>query len=273
MKDNSPSFSIIIPNYRDIRISRCIQSIARQTYKNYELIVVDGQSDSRDVYDIYRNSKIDKLIVEQDHGIFDAINKGVLLSQGDIILLVGSDDYLLEDSLLESVSRQFEVRPELDIVGVQCIFVNGDGKIVREWRYDRISTRRILSGDLPPHFSLFIRKKIYDEVGLFKQDGKNSLAEDSIWLVRMARMHSSLRTAVIQNCHIVMETGGTSTRSFRNIIIQNHKLYRYLRKENVRWPIVFVARKLLIKVTQVRLISKRVQYASDRFVRDHVAGN
>jgi len=97
------------------------------------------------------------------------------------------------------------------------------------------------------------------------------LAEDSIWLVRMAYGHMNLTTTVIHNCHTVMEIGGTSNKSIKNIILQNYKLYLYLRRSHIKYPAIFIIRKLLSKLFQLRLNTRSSDCYTSPFVGHDIA--
>ena len=91
-------------------IERCIKSVIKQKYKNIEYIVVDGNSSdgTKQIINKYK-SKIDFYVSENDLGIWDAMNKGISLSTGDIIGFLNSDDFYYENAL-EIVSDYFEKR-------------------------------------------------------------------------------------------------------------------------------------------------------------------
>ena len=86
-------------------IEETIKSILNQKYKNIEYLVIDGGStdNTLKILKEYEN-KIDYIISENDHGLYDAINKGLILSKGDLIGVVNSDDILMPDALNYLVS-------------------------------------------------------------------------------------------------------------------------------------------------------------------------
>ena len=96
-------------------IERCIKSVIKQKYKNIEYIVVDGNSSdgTKQIINKYK-SKIDFYVSENDLGIWDAMNKGISLSTGDIIGFLNSDDFYYENAL-EIVSDYFE-KKEIDFL-------------------------------------------------------------------------------------------------------------------------------------------------------------
>ncbi|MFT5435588.1 MAG: glycosyltransferase involved in cell wall biosynthesis, partial [Ulvibacter sp.] len=74
-------------------INKTFQSVALQTYKNIEYIVVDGNSKDATVPIIKKNeSLITKWVSEPDKGLYDAMNKGIQLATGDLVGILNSDD-------------------------------------------------------------------------------------------------------------------------------------------------------------------------------------
>lgn len=104
-----------------------IQSVMDQTYKNREHIIIDGNSTDGtvDIIRKYENS-IDYWISEPDVGIAEAMNKGIDQATGDYVLFLNSDDYLIDNTALEKVSRYLV--DTLDIYIFKVLFLYNDGK-------------------------------------------------------------------------------------------------------------------------------------------------
>ena len=81
-------------------IEKCIKSVLNQNYKNIQYIIIDGNStdNTRKIIDKYKN-KISLIISEDDNGIWDAMNKGIKLAEGEILGFVNADDIYYENSL------------------------------------------------------------------------------------------------------------------------------------------------------------------------------
>ena len=97
--------SVVIPNYNDPRIENTLRSISNQTSNSYELIIVEAciaNNLTKPVYEKYKKY-ISKIIIEEDNGLFFGINKGLRLAQGELILIIGSDDYLSYNDIFEKV--------------------------------------------------------------------------------------------------------------------------------------------------------------------------
>ena len=85
-----------------------IDSVSNQSYKNIEHIIVDGKSTDSTLDIIKRNQKkVSKWISEKDNGIYDAMNKGIELSTGDIIGFLNSDDIYFNDCVVENIVKEF----------------------------------------------------------------------------------------------------------------------------------------------------------------------
>lgn len=99
--DNYPLISIIVPVYKvEKYLKKCIDSILNQTYKNYELILVDdGSPDCCPIICDNYAEKNDRVIVihKQNGGLSDARNTGIAIAKGDFICFIDSDDYVSED--------------------------------------------------------------------------------------------------------------------------------------------------------------------------------
>jgi glycosyltransferase involved in cell wall biosynthesis len=107
---SSPLISIITVLYNAAdTIENTIKSIANQSYPHIEYIVIDGGSNdgSHAILDRYKN-RIDKVIIEKDEGIYDAMNKGLQHANGDWVYFLGADDLLATPTMIEELVKKFE---------------------------------------------------------------------------------------------------------------------------------------------------------------------
>jgi glycosyltransferase len=242
--------SVVIPNFNDLRIKRTLTSIYSQTYKNFETIVVDGLSNNKPILDIYHNYDIDILIHEKDNGIFDALNKGVNKATGDLLYLMGADDVLSDETVFEKVNQAFITDRQLDGVCIGCEFVNANGQVIRKWHPRTVSSKKILLGIYPPHFSLFLKKELYWLVGRFEYESTKNIATDTVWLLDLALKKPDLDIQVISDVHLKMEYGGASTGSINRIIKQFIIVHRYAKQKKLPFWFMHSFIKTLSKVFQ-----------------------
>jgi len=104
----------VVKNAED-KLEDCIKSVLNQNYTNLEYIIIDGNSSdgTNEIINKYKNN-ISKIIREKDDGIWDAMNKGVMSANGDIIGFLNSDDYYF-DNVLETVNKYFS-KNEIDFL-------------------------------------------------------------------------------------------------------------------------------------------------------------
>ena len=100
-KKNLPLISVITVALNSKKfLQQSINSVLNQSYKNYELIIIDGKSTDGTLEILKKkNLKIDYWISEKDKGIYDAMNKGIKLSRGSIIAILNSDDIFYKHAL------------------------------------------------------------------------------------------------------------------------------------------------------------------------------
>lgn len=126
--------SIITAVFNGVQtIEDCIKSVAGQTYSNREHIIIDGGSTdgTLGIIEKYRG-KIVKLISEPDNGIYDAMNKGIKIASGDIVGILNSDDFYVDNNVVSTVAKEFETR-NVDSVFADLVFITREEpqKIVR----------------------------------------------------------------------------------------------------------------------------------------------
>ncbi|MFA5856445.1 MAG: glycosyltransferase family 2 protein [Candidatus Pacearchaeota archaeon] len=105
---NLPKISIIIVVLNGGKtIEKAIKSVINQSYKNIELIIIDGVSTDNTLNIINKYKKyVNHFISEPDKGIYDAMNKGIKVSSGDYLYFLGVDDYLYNKKVLEYFAKK-----------------------------------------------------------------------------------------------------------------------------------------------------------------------
>jgi glycosyltransferase involved in cell wall biosynthesis len=164
----NPFFSIIIPTYNsDKTLGRCLDSILEQRFSNFEIIVVDGLSCDRTIEIAKKdNDPRIKVFSEKDQGVYDAMNKGIDLAQGDWLLFLGSDDQLFDDLVLKDAHTcLIKTNAELVYGNIQMFGDNSlgnDGDI-----YDgEFSLCKLFSKNIC-HQSIFYSKKVFSKIGYY----------------------------------------------------------------------------------------------------------
>jgi glycosyltransferase involved in cell wall biosynthesis len=159
---NTPTLSVITPALNSEEfIEDAILSVSRQQDVAVEHIVIDGASTDSTMAIVKRHGEV-KWISECDRGQSDAINKGFLSATGDLVGWLNADDYYLPGGL-DAMARAAQAHPEADVIYGDCVFVDGEGKIVRS-KVEHAFDRSILLyfGCYIPSTTTFFRRRIID---------------------------------------------------------------------------------------------------------------
>lgn len=225
--------SIITVTYNSAKtLERTIRSVQEQTYQEIEHIIVDGASTDGTLDIIRANEKgIARYVSEPDEGIYDAINKGLKMATGSIIGLLNSDDVLANEFVIEQIVRTMR-REKADIVYGDLVYVDreDDDKIVRYWRSNKFKRRQLYFGWMPPHPTLYVRRQIYEDNGLYSTALR--ISADYDFMLRILR-HDKYKKAYIPQVLVRMAMGGISNRNLRTIMLKTREDYRVLRFNNV----------------------------------------
>ncbi|MFZ2324110.1 MAG: glycosyltransferase family 2 protein [Ignavibacteriaceae bacterium] len=205
--------SIITPTYNSEKnIDKCVQSIINQTYKNFEHIIIDNCSTDNTIQKIkqaYLFNKIMsnlRIISEKDYGISDAFNKGIYMASGDIIGILNSDDYYYSNNVFEKMISVFNDE--------SILFAHGNILFVDKLYGSNI--RKPLLCDLREampynHPTMFIRKKLYQDVGQFDAGFKYAMDFDFVCKIKSRYNNMDSISVYIQGDPVtVMNAGGTS---------------------------------------------------------------
>lgn len=142
-------------------IERAIYSVINQTYKDIEYIVVDGASSDKTV-DIIKKyqDKITYWISEKDSGIYNAMNKGIKIAQGEYIQFLNADDFFINKDIISNIVNEIKKNnyPEILSAPVWAVDLNGFQKIKEGFLKNDIES--IKSGVMLPHQGLFVKREI-----------------------------------------------------------------------------------------------------------------
>ena len=187
-----PLFSIITVSYNSQQtITKTIDSVLNQTCKDFEYIIIDGNSSDNTISIIksYEKKFGNKLrwISEKDKGIYDAMNKGITLSMGDFIWLVNSDDWLEIDAL-NQVSKKISEIHDVDntIITGWMNVVDSSGNIQLIGKSSRSSFEKALRKYSMGvcHPATIVPKRVYESIGLF--DDRYFISGDIDFILRCA---------------------------------------------------------------------------------------
>jgi glycosyltransferase len=242
--------SLITATYNSrATIADTIRSVTSQTYSDIEHVIIDGSS-TDDTLEIVRSTpnRISKIISEPDKGIYDALNKGIINSCGDIIGILHSDDLLASDIIIEEICRKF-VQTTADIVYGDLIYVRNMNKdiIVRYWRSRPFDRSLLYKGWMPAHPTMFIRREVYMKYGQY--DLQYNISSDYDLILRLMQIRD-LKFEYLPIVITKMRMGGASNRSLGNIFLKSKEDYSIMKKNGFSNPLAILLRKNASKLGQ-----------------------
>lgn len=194
-----------------------IKSVNNQNYKFIEHIFIDGKSEDNTVNIIKKNSNLNTILIsEKDCGIYDAMNKGIKLASGEIILILNSDDMFYKEDTLNKIVEVFVTNKNIDLVYGNLI-ITKKNRILRKWRSGKYIRDSFLKGWCPPHPAFVVKKKVYEKYGDFNL--KYKYAADIDLMFRFL-MKFNCKYYYLDEILINMKAGGVSN-NLKNIILQN----------------------------------------------------
>lgn len=178
--------SVILPAYNCERyIHEAIQSILDQSYQNFELIIVYDRSTDNTLrcINFFKKNKKIKIIHGKSKGLIDALNKGLLVCNGDFIARMDADDISHKDRL--KIQINFMIEKKIDLCGCHYNEIDSKGKYIRTKQVPLLvnNITHYLLFTVPfAHGSVMIRKSFLDSKNL-KYSDKVSNAEDyKLWV-------------------------------------------------------------------------------------------
>jgi len=228
-------------------ISTAINSVLSQSYSNIEYIVVDGGS-TDGTLDIVKSygARISNIISESDDGLYDAMNKGIKASTGEVIGFLNSDDFYVDNLVIFRVAQLYQDNPNLDIAlgDVDFICPGSQNKITRTFSSFGFAPWKLRFGLMPPHPSSFISRSAYHLVGRYSLG--YIIAADFEWFCRALLVYN-LKYLRINRVLVRMRTGGVSTSGMKSYYISSLEMLRALKNNNIYSNFLFVLFRLPVK--------------------------
>lgn len=222
--------TLITPTYNCVdSLDSTFESIHSQKYKEFEHIVVDGNSNDGTTDKLKSYPNIDKLIIEPDYGIYDALNKGINNSSGKVVGIMHAGDLFADCDVLQVIADTFRHNESIDAIygDLEYISFSTPNKVVRHWNSNKFSNSKLRSGWMPPHPTLYVKKDWYRRHGLFCLDFQ--ISSDYHKILQFFS-DPTFNSSYIPQVLVRMKLGGKSNSSLKNIILKSHEDYIILRK-------------------------------------------
>ena len=231
-------------------VRTALESVAAQRHPYAEHVIVDGGSTDGTAecvraWALAGRARL-RWVSEPDQGLYDALNKGIRMSTGEIVGLLHADDVFAGDDVLARVAAAFE-DPAVDCVFGDVRFVREPdlGRTVRYYRAAHFRPWMLRFGFMPPHPSFFARRELFERLGYYETDYR--IAADYELLVRFLWRHR-VRYRYLDMTTTKMRLGGMSTRSWRSNLILNREIVRGCRANGLWTALPLLTFKYLFKV-------------------------
>lgn len=248
--------SIITATFNSAKtLKNTIQSVLRQTNKDFEYLIIDGGStdETIDIVKSYESEFSGRLkwVSEKDQGIYDAMNKGIKMASGDVVGILNSDDYFTSDDILQTVDNAFKSH-EIDAIYGDIHFIR-DGNPQKCVRYYSSSMFRpfwLRFGFMPAHPSFYCKREIFDKAGLYSLDYK--IGADYEMMVRLFKRHK-IKSLYVNKDFVTMRTGGASNTNMRSRLTLINEDVKACRDNGIYTNSFLVSLKFLYKIFEFRV--------------------
>ena len=235
-----PFFSVVtVVKNSDRYIEKTIRSVVSQSFKDFEYIVIDGNSTDLTLRRIktFKN-KINILISEKDNGIYDAMNKGIKLSRGNVLVFINSGDTFTKKAL-QIISQIFKKDKTIDFVFGTVIRNYTKAKILK---YGFNKNRLLYNFDFATSHTVgfFLKRKIYNLVGRFNTSYRCSADYDIYLKVIMKRNLKGSSTSKNELIGNVAAGGFSSKISFFDHLKEEILIRKNNKQNKVFLLIIFI---------------------------------
>lgn len=219
--------SIITVSYNSsFLIGRAIESVNNQDYRDIEHIFIDGMSSDNTKEIIKGSSKVkNKIISESDDGIYDAMNKGLICAEGDIICFLNSDDFYSNNNVISNIVEIFS-KHNSKVVTSNIHFVDELNNFTRFYKSFGFKKFMFNFGFMPAHPGTFLSKSLVCQIPNFATDLK--IASDFEYLLRAYKHIDKSDIFELNETTILMQDGGISTKNYNSNWIITKEMYKVL---------------------------------------------
>ncbi len=213
-----PKVSIITVVYNGIaHLEQTIESVLNQSYENIEYIIIDGGSTDGTVELIKQyEDKIAYWVSEPDAGIYDAMNKGLAKATGEIVGLINADDWYEKDAV-RKVLETFE-KSDAEVVHGSMQILQEDGSSFVKGVEKSLS--RLKKGMLLSHPTVFAKKSLYDQYGIFNTSYK--IVAD--WEMMVRWWLKGVKFVGIEATLAHFRMGGVSSEHLKKSFEEKHRV-------------------------------------------------
>lgn len=232
-------------------IDKNLSSINFQTYKNFEIIVIDGGSKDKtlDILKKYNFLNI-KFKKQKSKGVYGAFNEGIKLSTGEIIVILNADDFFNHEECLNIIFNEFNKDKNIDLLMSNVKIISKKNIVKRIYKSNNFKNYMFYFGHMPPHTGIFVKKKIYENYGYFIENFNN--AGDFEFLLRVL-YKKKIKFKKLDDYLVTMFSGGKSNKSIKSFFVNTLEIKKALRLNGFISSYIFIMIRFIIKIFQFNL--------------------
>ena len=209
-------------------ISETFYSVKNQSFNNYEYLLIDGGSTDGTISIAKKQNHLSKIVSEPDKGIYDAINKGIKISTGEIIGFLNSDDMFYDENSLQHIVDAFD--DNTDCIFGDLIYTDKNQKVKRVWKGSEFKKGAFKKGWMPAHPTFYCRRSVYEKLGLYDESFK--IAGDFELMLRFLEKHN-IRSKYILHALVNMKVGGASNNGLKSKLDILREEFRAFNQNNI----------------------------------------
>ena len=247
-------FSIIIATLNnEDTILRNLQSIKNQNYKDYEIIIIDGGSKDK-TFDQVKKIELKNLTIklQKGTGVYNAFNEGIISANGEIIVILNADDFFEEKNALEKISSEFDQDENLNLLMSNIKIINRENQILRIYKNNFFKNFMFYFGMMPPHPGIFVKKKVYENFGYFREEFKN--AGDFEFLLRVLGT-KQIKYKKLDDFLVCMSHGGKSSKNLKSYLTNTYEIKKALKINSFFSSYLLITLRFFIKLFQFKRIN------------------
>lgn len=247
--NNKPKITVVTVTYNAEKFLKdCIESIIFQNYDNIEYIVIDGNSEDNTLEIInkyWKRGLISKYISEKDNGLYDAMNKGINLANGDIISFLNADDLYFDNTVLKKVAQAF--KKDIDFLYGDIVYIKRNkDEYFRYWKTGKLDINKLKYGWQIPHPSFFVKTSIAKKI-MFNT--KYKIAADHDFIIRVIKNYK--KYDYINYPLVKMRFGGESTKNLKNMKNGNKEIKEILIKNEIKPSKLYYFYRISTRINQI----------------------
>jgi glycosyltransferase involved in cell wall biosynthesis len=227
-------------------IGATLESVREQDYPDIEHIVVDGASSDDTLAVVGQSvSRVSTVVSERDAGVYDAINRGIGLATGEVILCLHAGDTYQHAGVLSRIAQEF-ADPALDMVFAELVMtdpINRD-RVYRHYATPDFTPSDFARGLMPAHPTLAVRRRVYDTHGRY--DPAFKIAGDFEFFVR-TMLVGKVASRYLPEVIVRMPLGGLSNRHWWVPITTTFELNRACMRHDVNTSWLRLLFRIILK--------------------------